>query len=485
MDLEERRAVLHAACELAVLNDRTGRAVRRAVDAADRGDTETALNLASAVALSEPGCADAAVILACLLEQQRPGGEMAVRHIRSAVAQDPSNSMALWYAARHEMRAGNAGVGLAMLQDAAACQPVDSYAVITLAWYLGMFGRAAEALRILQRLIAGDRPLLCKAMMNILVQTVAPSLSRNPDGDGPTPNKCLPELTRLADRDNPRDCYEGLFGAAYAAPAGADPEPGTQPSHLCCQHLANPAASIYTARYGQRVVSGYGHLFFREILGPEVRSALRTPRGREDGVLLPPEMLLVPEGIYNVTATGVKGGGTHKVPVTAFLLDKYPVTNQQWRQFLPSHVFSKGQENHPVVNVDYLQAVLYARWQGKRLPTEAEWEAAAAGPGGRVYPWGNEADPERANCGERKIKGTTPVTQFPRGAAACGTMDMVGNSQEWVSDVLPAENQPVASRVVKGGNWILPIARLTCRWRAAMPCLTKHPLVGFRCAKDL
>lgn len=127
------------------------------------------------------------------------------------------------------------------------------------------------------------------------------------------------------------------------------------------------------------------------------------------------------------------------VILQAFEIGKYPVTNLEYRQFLESlsdakakerhtpsewegNQFPRGKETHPVVGVNYLDAVAYCEWRSKvegreiRLPTEAEWEKAARGTDGREYPWGNEFDPVKANTVEGAARGTSPVGAYPEGA---------------------------------------------------------------------
>ena len=103
--------------------------------------------------------------------------------------------------------------------------------------------------------------------------------------------------------------------------------------------------------------------------------------------------------------------------------------------------FPAGKEDHPVVNVSWKDAVAFCRWlsqaSGKtiRLPTEAEWEKAARGDDGRIYPWGDEP-PTKELCNfSNNVGDTTPVGQYPAGASLCGALDMAGNVWEWTGSL--------------------------------------------------
>ena len=160
---------------------------------------------------------------------------------------------------------------------------------------------------------------------------------------------------------------------------------------------------------------------------------------------------LVREGAFTMgTADGYEDEGpAHEVYLNAFYIDETPLTNAQWRKFVDATGSSapacwederfRG-EDRPVVGITYYEALSYARWSGRRLPTEAEWEKAARGTDGRAYPWGEipsgADDVHRAN-----LKGvgdgfatTSSVRAFPAGVSPAGCLDMSGNVWEWTAD---------------------------------------------------
>jgi formylglycine-generating enzyme required for sulfatase activity len=140
----------------------------------------------------------------------------------------------------------------------------------------------------------------------------------------------------------------------------------------------------------------------------------------------------------------------HRVYVSEFFIGQYPVTNAQFQIFAAANrpqlaapaewQMPIGKETHPAVNVTWDEAVAFCQWLTRitgrefRLPTEAEWEKAARGPEGFIYPWGNEWNADSLNSGGR-MGGTTAIGQYsPMGDSAYGLADMSGNVWEWCSD---------------------------------------------------
>lgn len=142
----------------------------------------------------------------------------------------------------------------------------------------------------------------------------------------------------------------------------------------------------------------------------------------------------------------------HEVDLAPYRIGKYPVTNQEFRDYLlktggtsiPTSWrfgrFPVEKANHPVHTISAQVASLYCKWLSCqtrrlfRLPSEAEWEFAAAGPEGCDYPWGNTFEPGHANTAEEGLFASTSVGTFPRGQSWCGAHDMAGNVEEFVND---------------------------------------------------
>lgn len=227
------------------------------------------------------------------------------------------------------------------------------------------------------------------------------------------------------------------------------------------------------------------------------------------------DVVLVPAGEF-IMGTNDRlpdEGPEHKVSIPAYYIDKYEVTNLQYKQFIddtnhksPNHfrnrTFPDGKADHPVVYVSWYDADEYCHWAGKRLPTEQEWEKAARSTDGRNYPWGNDFTITRANSPQHWMVleqegDTTPVGAFPTGISAYGGYDMSGNVWEWTDswykphpgNTRVTENYGEKYKVLKGGSW-WDCSFYKCGIsapsynRSFFLQSTKNKSFGFRCAKD-
>jgi iron(II)-dependent oxidoreductase len=214
----------------------------------------------------------------------------------------------------------------------------------------------------------------------------------------------------------------------------------------------------------------------------------------------------------------------HLVGLPGFRIDRLPVTNAQFAEFLDArgpgerlgglyydlddpdghirvlggrYVATGGYANHPAVEVSWHGALAYCRWRGARLPSEAEWERAARGAHGRTFPWGEEAPtPSRARFA-RLHGSTAPAGANPEGVTEDGVLDLAGNVHEWTSSLyLPyhynagdgRENLEVAGeRVTRGGAHDSPAGALRAAFRGRGVSRNPergHHNIGFRCARD-
>ena len=201
----------------------------------------------------------------------------------------------------------------------------------------------------------------------------------------------------------------------------------------------------------------------------------------------------------------------HSIHIKSFYLDRYPVTNAEFKEFLDTthyrpadeHNFLKdwkngnyplGWDNKPVTWVSIEDARAYAAWAGKRLPHEWEWQYAAQGTDGRLYPWGTEWDASAVPAPEkrRQMREPTAVSAYPKGASPFGVADLVGNVWQWTDEF---RDEHTRAAILKGGSyyqpqgaiWYFPQAyKLTehGKYLLMAPSLDRSAAVGFRCAQD-
>ncbi len=246
--------------------------------------------------------------------------------------------------------------------------------------------------------------------------------------------------------------------------------------------------------------------------------------------VLPAGMVKIPGGgfDFNVSGIEIEGRGVgvdvqypwedaprrhhrHRIVIKPFFIDRYPVTNGQFKTFLVAsgyhpkedHAFLRdwqkghfptGWENRPVTWISLEDARAYAHWAGKRLPHEWEWQYAAQGTDGRLYPWGKQWNagavppPHKG----REMRPPSNVDAFPNGVSPFGVMDMVGNIWQWTDEYI---DEHTRSAIIRGGSyyhpqgsqWYFPnSARLTDHGRLLLmyPGRDRAATIGFRCVVD-
>jgi len=246
---------------------------------------------------------------------------------------------------------------------------------------------------------------------------------------------------------------------------------------------------------------------------------------------VPAGMVRVPEGDFLFQVSGIEIEGfndigvdvqypwevsprrfhEHPMHISSFYIDKYPATNADFKKFVDAThyhpkddlnflrdwkdgTYPKGWENRPVTWVSQEDARAYASWAGKRLPHEWEWQYAAQGTDGRLYPWGNEWDDNAVPAPEksRRMRGPDPVDAHAKGASPFGVMDMVGNVWQWTEEFV---DEHTRAGILRGGSyyrpqgsiWYFPQAyKLNEHGKLLLmsPSMDRSGGVGFRCVAD-
>ncbi len=283
----------------------------------------------------------------------------------------------------------------------------------------------------------------------------------------------------------PALCILGAVAVMAANDAPVAPQPFTEVSSSACGRCHGPDGT------GPQVNMAQGTC--AECHAGDHAAGLSTVADAEDHAQAAPakaldtaRMARIPAGetlIGNEGREITEGKGNldetpeHQVFVEGFYIDLYEVTNARYRQFTdatghrqPRHwkggQIPEGKSAHPVVYVSWFDAVDFCQWEGKRLPTELEWEKAARGPEGFVFPWGNKFSLDKANspqrwASKREGGGTLPVGSFEDGKSPHGLYDMAGNVWEWTASwYLPYPDNQFSNshyghknRVLRGGSW--------------------------------
>ena len=250
------------------------------------------------------------------------------------------------------------------------------------------------------------------------------------------------------------------------------------------------------------------------------------------GVLV--EQVFVQAGSFRMGSEDGNGDEQpiHEVTLDAFWIDRTEVTNKQFAAFVADtgyetsadHLHAgvtwqhprgplsdlNGLDNHPVVNISWVDALAFATWASGRLPTEAEWEYAARGPQSLVYPWGNVLDSRRlnfcdVNCqfdwADKSVDDgyelTAPVATYPEGDNWIGAVDMAGNVWEWVNDWYESDYYERSSnanppgprsgdtKVLRGGSWLNGGRDNRSAFRLNFYAAYWSPYIGFRVVEPL
>jgi len=289
----------------------------------------------------------------------------------------------------------------------------------------------------------------------------------------------------------------GLQGGPKAAPA---PGPVPTPTPIPAPEKKLPVLPIAAAVVAVAITV----LLLVKILGNGEQPVTKkgqepTPTPQQQGP--PPrvqdqygEMILIPEGAF------VSGRENTVKKLPAYYIDKTEVSVAQWNKFAQAmgRTAKDQPAEFPVTDVSFSEVVEYCTWAGKRLPTADEWEKAARGRDGRLYPWGHEPDGTKANVkGNPNLKPDSlqPVESLPEGATPEGVMHLAGNAWEWVED--PRKPTPEIVKLfaglkasteepwttMRGGGADFDIRGASAFEFGTVPARLKTPWLGFRCVK--
>jgi formylglycine-generating enzyme required for sulfatase activity len=251
----------------------------------------------------------------------------------------------------------------------------------------------------------------------------------------------------------------------------------------------------------------------------------------DDGTIIPGKMVFIPAGTFLMGCNANKSGDfgcpedelpLHSVYLDAYYIDKYEVTNGQYRECVAAGVCTlrpndtmnhenyatdPAYSNYPVIAVSWSDANAYCTWAGKRLPTEAEWEKAARGPAASVFPWGDETpDCTYSDLALRNeygypycVEDTVPIGSYAKDVSGYGVVDLAGNVSEIVNDWYDPDYYSVSplvnpqgpedtgyfNKVIRGGSWALRSGCARNSKRFCYVTITEWSSTGFRCAASV
>lgn len=301
--------------------------------------------------------------------------------------------------------------------------------------------------------------------------------------------------------------YERLCAALKARVEGADGtsilaprQPDTKRLFLTPRHRGRNLAIAAAVAVSAAVAAGIvAEVVFRK--PPPASPSERTTQGNTTE---PAGMVRVPGGRFLMGRNGFtdpEASPAHEVTVEAFLIDQFPVTNARFRAFLrssdrpvssqwPGGDLPSGQNDWPVTGITWDEAYACCLAQGKRLPSETEWEFAARGADGRLYPWSEVFDPAAVNSRESELGHPQPVGSHPMNRSPYNVIDMSGNIWQWCADdyrPYPGRNAgfaiPFGAKVIRGGSFLSDRLHVTTVSRNLERPSARSAEIGFRCAK--
>ncbi len=381
---------------------------------------------------------------------------------------------------------------------------------------------------LLSRSLGGGRvepPTVVVERVVTVVVASAPSSPSVPEAAVAAPATAAPADAPVLATDTPEP--PAATFAATAFPPTATPLPSTATPLPSTATPMPPTATPAPPTAGPVLAAG---------------AVTTSPKDGMQMVYVPAGEFLMGSAAYDTEAENDEKP-QHRVTLDAYWIDKTEVTNAQFARFVsetkyvtdgekagtgwayngsgweetngadwrhPEGPGTSSQNEHPVVQVSWDDAVAYCAWAGRRLPSEAEWEKAARGTDGRKYPWGNEFDGRRVNHCDRNCplywkettyddgyEFTAPVGSYTAGVSPDGALDMAGNVWEWVADWYAADyyaSSPATNpsgpasgdgRVLRGGSWNNESTVVRSAFRSGFNPDVRGGSSGFRCARSL
>ena len=341
-------------------------------------------------------------------------------------------------------------------------------------------------------LLTGRKPVIGDTMERLFYVILHETPPEQPLIDAGVPPE-IRDMIKRATAKKPEDRYQS-FGALIALlksflidePKAAQPAPAPEVK-------TRPLLIVGLATMIVAVMIWFLFLRPKPPISSSLLETFQTPSG---------EMVLVPEGRF------LFGKDLKPVNLPAFYIDRTEVSNEMYAKFCAAtqHAkppgFTEAKPDEPVVNVTMMDAMEFASWAGKRLPSEQEWEKAARGEDGRTFPWGNDADASRANVkdnGSVSPKGLKPVGSFETGVSPHRALNMAGNVWELVNEkrspsiraiehfavMSPPPTSADAWYVMKGGAYNEPLAQSVLYDSGSVPGRFADINIGFRCVKSI